>query len=106
MDGVVIHVSGDKSRAIVWCNDHGPLGLARRDAMPPALAVGDVVRFEAVEDAGMRLCGRLTRLDCPPVEGLAELLRAAEVRVDAVPRRPAAHPHLRLVSGADARGAA
>jgi hypothetical protein len=70
--------------------------------MPPALAVGDVVRFEAVEDAGMRLCGRLTRLDCPPVEGLADMLRAADAPATA--RRPVAH--LRLVSGADVVGVA
>lgn len=104
MDGVVIHVSRDKSRAIVWCNDHGPLGLARRDAIPPALSVGDVVRFDAVEDAGMRLCGRMTRVDCPPVDGLADMLRAAKASAAPVARRPTAHPHLRLVSGADAMG--
>jgi hypothetical protein len=79
MDGVVIYVSKDRSRAIVWCSDHGPLGLARRDAMPPAaqppLMVGEVVRFEAFDDGDMRLCGRLTRLAAPPVEGLADALR-------------------------------
>jgi hypothetical protein len=99
MDGVVIHVSRDGSRAIVWCNDHGPLGLARRDAMPPALKVGEVVRFEAIEDAGMRLCGRLTRVDCPPVEGLADSLRSIAEGARAPLPRPS---HLRLVAQAGA----
>lgn len=80
MDGVVIYVAKDRSRAIVWCSDHGPLGLARRDAMPPAsqppLKAGDVVRFEVFDDGDMRLCGRLTRVPAPPVEGLADLLHS------------------------------
>jgi hypothetical protein len=100
MDGVVIHVSTDGSRALIWCADHGPLGLARRDAMPPApqprLVVGEVVRFEAIDDAGLRLCGRLTRVDAPPVDGLADTLqRALPVRPAAAPARP--RSHLRLV---------
>jgi len=94
MDGVVIYVSKDRSRAIIWCSDHGPLGLARRDAMPPAsqppLIVGELVRFEVIDDAGTRLCGRLTRVDAPRVEGLPDILHS-EVR--ATQRRS----HLRLV---------
>jgi len=94
MDGVVIYVSGDRSRAIIWCSDHGPLGLARRDAMPPAsqapLTVGELVRFDVIEDAGTRLCGRLNRVLGRPVEGLVDMLHS-EVR--AMQRRS----HLKLV---------
>jgi hypothetical protein len=100
MDGVVIHVSRDMSRAIVWCSDHGPLGLARRDAMPPAsqppLQVGEVVRFEAIDDAGLRLCGRLTRVGQAPVAGLASLLQDAAPPIDRAAVRPM--PRLRLVA--------
>lgn len=78
MDGVVIYMSKDRSRAIVWCSDHGPLGLARRDAMPrdAVLAVGDLVRFEAVDDGDMRICGRLTPLAGRSMAGLPDLLRS------------------------------
>lgn len=96
MDGVVIYVSKDRSRAIIWCEDHGPLGLARRDAMPPAsqppLCVGELVRFEAIDDAGTRLCGRLARLDAPPVTGLPDLLRSET-------RAGARRAQLRVVGG-------
>lgn len=100
MDGVVIHVAKDGSRALIWCADHGPLGLARRDAMPPSsqprLAVGELVRFEAIDDAGLRLCGSLTRVHAAPVEGLANLLRNALPGAAATAQRP--RSHLRLVA--------
>ena len=102
MDGVVIFVARDRSRAIVWCSDHGPLGLARRDAMPPAsqppLTVGDVVRFEAIDDAGLRLCGRLVRVNAPPVEGLDALLRRHGLPAPPAPSTPERVPHLRLAA--------
>lgn len=83
MDGVVIYVSKDRSRAIIWCSDQGPLGLARRDAMPAApLTVGDFVKFDAVEDGGLRICGRLTPIPGRSVGGLPEMLR------DSRPARP------------------
>ncbi len=77
MDGVVIYVSKDRSRALVWCSDHGPLGLARRDAMPrnTAIRVGDFVKFDALDDGDMRLCGRLTPVPERAVPGLPDLLR-------------------------------
>jgi hypothetical protein len=100
MDGVVVHVSADGSRALIWCADHGPLGLARRNAMPPRsqprLTVGEPVRFEAIDDAGLRLCGRLTRLDAPPVPGLPDLLHSTTAAGPA-PRAAPPRPHLRLV---------
>jgi len=78
MDGVVIYVAKDRSRAIVWCSDHGPLGLARRDALPRdmPIAVGDMVSFEAIDDGGMRLCGTLTPLPGLSMAGLPDLLRS------------------------------
>lgn len=79
MDGVVIYVARNRSRAIIWCADHGPLGLARRDALPPAsqpaLQVGDLVRFEMIEEAGTRLCGRLTVLAPDVMPELPVMLR-------------------------------
>lgn len=87
MDGVVIYVSKDRSRAIIWCADQGPLGLARRDAMPPAsqppLVVGELVRFDAFDDCGTRLCGRLTRVAAPagvPVSPQLPALLLSEAR--------------------------
>ncbi|WP_323042042.1 hypothetical protein [Gemmobacter sp.] len=78
MDGVVIYVAKDRSRAIVWCADHGPLGLARRDAMPrdARLTVGDLVRFEAIDDGGMRICRDLTPVVGASMAGLPDLLRS------------------------------
>lgn len=78
MDGVVIYVAKDRSRAIVWCDDHGPLGLARRDAMPRDrdLTVGDLVRFEAIDDGGMRLCRGLTPVPGVSIAGLPDVLRS------------------------------
>jgi hypothetical protein len=103
MDGVVIYVSKDRSRAIVWCSDHGPLGLARRDAMPPAsqppLVVGEVVRFDAIDDAGMRLCGRLTRVAAPPVAGVGGC------PAQGCAGRATAAPHLTVVPPAATPGA-
>jgi len=99
MDGVVIYVAKDRSRAIVWCSDHGPLGLARRDALPPAtqppLLVGEMVRFDTIDDGDMRLCGRLTRLVAPRVEGLPDLLRSET-------RARSRRAHLTLVPGVGA----
>lgn len=98
MDGVVIYVSKDRSRAIIWCSDQGPLGLVRRDAMPvaphPPLAVGDFVMFDAVEDGELRLCGQLTPIPGRSVGGLPGMLR------DSRPARPA--PRLSVIAGAAA----
>ena len=79
MDGIVIYVAKDRSRAIIWCSDQGPLGLARRDAMPgraePPLQVGESVRFAVIEDCGTRICGRLQRLGQSGCDSLPGLLR-------------------------------
>lgn len=98
MDGVVIYVARDYSRAIVWCSDQGPLAVARRDALPvrpqPRLACGDFVTFEPLGDGDMRLCGRLTVVPGRTVSGLTDLLRA-----EAPPARPALRvPALRVVA--------
>lgn len=69
--------------------------------MPPAsqprLSVGEVVRFEAIDDAGLRLCGRLTRVNAPPVDGLADLLRRT-LPTEAAAAHARHRPHLRLVA--------
>ena len=79
MDGVVIYVAKDRSRAIVWCSDQGPLGLARRDALPrpphAPIAVGDLVTFEAIDDGDLRICGRLNPVPGQSMAGLADMLR-------------------------------
>ncbi|GGE05527.1 hypothetical protein SAMN05421774_101899 [Gemmobacter megaterium] len=88
MDGVVIYVAKDRSRAIIWCSDHGPLGLARKDAMPrnATITVGDFVQFDATDDGDMRLCGRLTPVPGASMAGLPDLLRG-----EAQARRRRAH---------------
>lgn len=100
MDGVVIYISADRGHALVWCSDHGPLGLARGEALPPdPLAVGDLVTFQAIEAGEMRLCQRLIRVPGRSAPGLAELLRARS-------RQTGGPPDLRLVEGAGGKGIA
>lgn len=79
MDGIVIFVASNHSRAIIWCSDHQALGLARRNAMPsrdePPLQVGEHVRFEPIDEAGTRLCGKLHRASAARLEPLPALLQ-------------------------------
>lgn len=97
MDGVVIYVARDYSRAIIWCNDQGALAVAPRDSLPvsplPPLACGDFVTFDLIRDDNLRLCGRVTVVPGRTTAGLTDLLRStASIPRSARPRWPMGHP--------------
>lgn len=83
MDGVVIYVSANRSRAIVWCSDQGALGLVRSEAMPQhpeaPLTVGDFVTFDIVEEGEVRLCGSVARMPGHFLPVLPQLLKSNQV---------------------------
>lgn len=89
MFGVVIHVSSDRQRAIIWCEDHGPLAYARvgkklRESQD-GIAVGDCVRFSARTDGDFRIGRDVTPIALPQLSGLPEMLRTRAKRAAAPP---------------------
>lgn len=80
MFGVIIHISADRNRAIIWCEDHGPLAYVRADKAlrddGAALEVGDCVRFSARTDGEFRVGRALQSISLPPVAALPDLLRS------------------------------
>lgn len=80
MFGVIIYISPDRHRAIIWCEDHGPLAYVRADKTlrdeAQALAVGDCVRFSARTDGDFRVGRGLEPVSLPPVAALPDMLKA------------------------------
>lgn len=79
MFGVVIYISPDRQRAIIWCEDHGPLAYVKADKTlrdtRQAIAVGDCVRFSARTDGDFRIGRELCPISLPPLSELPDLLR-------------------------------
>lgn len=78
MMGVVIYISSDRGRAIIWCEDHGPLAYVRANKAlqnPNSISVGDCVTFSARTDGDFRVARDLRPMSLPPVMGLAETLK-------------------------------
>jgi len=78
MMGVVIYISKDRQRAILWCEDHGPLAYVRREKalldQELAIAIGDCVNFVARTDGDFRIGRKLELARLPPVSSLPALL--------------------------------
>ena len=92
MMGVVIYISKDRQRAIIWCEDHGPLAYVRGEKSlfrgEAEVAVGDCVRFMARTDGDFRIGTALEPIMLPPVSGLANALKARATRKPPTPGEP------------------
>ena len=89
MMGVLIYISADRGRAIIWCDDQGPLAYVRGDKLlldgDSGVSVGDCVRFDARTDGDFRIARGLTTIAMPKMAKLPDVLRGQA----AVARKPA-----------------
>ena len=88
MIGVVVWSSVDKEKAVIWCEDHGPLaylagrvGTAVTGAWP---GEGSLVEVETITDGGVRRVIRLTPVG-REISLAPRLLRECD---EAEPERP------------------
>lgn len=80
MDGVIIHLSAQNGPAIIWCDDHGKLGLLGRENLTQGsvddLAVGDRISFDVIDEGEFRICGQAVKQQAQAAPALAQLLRS------------------------------
>lgn len=93
MYGVVLWSDQDEQKAVIWCEDHGDLAFYGGSASSlfdgPALDAGDLVHFQVLEGAKMRLARNPELVSEQHAPAIAERLKAAT--------EPAANSHMALL---------
>lgn len=100
MFGVILWRDLTAQKAVIWCEDQGPLAYSVGHPQDAAmLEVGDMVRFELAEVAGLRRATGIAVIGADMYRDLPESLRraVAEGALERIDTRP----FLRLVGAQD-----